>query len=152
MLKKTLFVIMSALLMVGITSCKNEKKQEVQNPFATPEGCVKEYLDATDSCDVARMLSCYSYEPKYERIVREGLQKSLDDKERDKKYRSEGYHEKIDSIKLKEMYPNSAVVRVYFTYGNEPEDNTSWYYDHNLVKDGANWKLEAQLSYSISAY
>ena len=69
---------MFSLLLV-VAACKNEKPQEVYNPFATPEGCIKEYLDARDSCDIVRMLKCYSYEPKYERIIREGLQKSLDD-------------------------------------------------------------------------
>ena len=150
---KKQIIFLCSLLVLLVASCKSEQKpkQEVYNPFATPEGCVKEYLDATDSCDVARMLNCYSYDPKYERIVREGLQKSLDDKEREKRYRSEGYHEKVDSVKLKEKYPNSCIVTVYFTYGYKPEDNTSWSYALNLVKDGDNWKLEAQLSYTISA-
>lgn len=148
-MKKYLLFVLS--LLTTIVSCKNEKSQEAYNPFATPEGCVKEYLDARDSCDVKRMLNCYSYEAKYERIVREGLQKVLDDRERDKKYRSEEYHERVDSVKLKDTYPNSAIVTVYTTYGDKKDDNHSWQYDLNLVKDSTNWKIEAQLSYSITS-
>ena len=150
MKRKTLFLVIIIALFLFV-ACKNEKQQEVYNPFATPEGCVKEYIQAVDSCDLARMLSCYSYDPKYERIVREGLQKVLDDKAQKKNYRGEGYHEKTDSVVLTEIYPNSAVVTVYYTYGYSPEDNTSWFYKHNLIKDGSNWKLEAQLSYTITA-
>lgn len=149
-MKRQTFLLMLITLFV-LVACKNEKQQEVYNPFATPEGCVKEYIKAVDSCNLAKMLSCYSYDPKYERIVREGLQKVLDDKARDKNYRGEGYHEKTDSVVLTEIYPNTAVVTVYFTYGYTPEKNTSWFYKHNLVKDGNNWKLEAQLSYTITA-
>lgn len=143
--------ILIMALVLTIVSCKNEKTQEVYNPFATPEGCVWEYLEARDSCDIKRMLNCFSYEAKFERIIIEGLQKDLDDRERDKKYRSEEYHEMVDSVKLKDTYPNSAVVTVYTTYGYKKTEYSSWHYDLNLVKDNMNWKLEAQLSYSITS-
>ena len=41
-MKKQIVLLLSLLLIV-LASCKNEPKQEVYNPFATPEGCVKEY-------------------------------------------------------------------------------------------------------------
>ena len=141
---------MFSLLLV-MFSCKNEVKQEVYNPFATPEGCVKEYLAAKDSGDVARMLNCYSYESKYETILRESLQEQLAKDARDKSYTDAYYRN--DSVKLKETYPNSAVVTVYYShiYPNDSERNWSDSYDMNVVKDSTNWKLEVRFSYSISA-
>ena len=145
-MKKVYLFLFSLLLVVA--ACKNEKPQEVYNPFATPEGCIKEYLDARDSCDIVRMLKCYSYEPKYESIIREGLQKSLDDDARKKMYHPDYYY-RTDSIKLKETYPNTAVVTVYYTDGYTKDDISPFDYDMNLVKDSTNWKIETQLSYSI---
>ncbi len=145
-MKKVYLFLFSLLLVVA--ACKNEKPQEAYNPFATPEGCIKEYLDARDSCDIVRMLKCYSYEPKYESIIREGLQKSLDDDARKKMYHPDYYY-RTDSIKLKETYPNTAVVTVYYTDGYTKDDISPFDYDMNLVKDSTNWKIETQLSYSI---
>lgn len=152
MIRKFYFVIISTLLMLSMMSCKNEKKQDVYNPFATPEGCVKEFLDAKSEKNIGRMLNCYSYEAKYERILREGLQ-DLIDKEDGKVRgysRTKNYH--INSIKLKEEYPNSAVVRVDYTATYSDNNVYSDSYDMNLVKDSGNWKLEAEFTYTISSY
>ena len=145
-MKKVYLFLFSLLLVVA--ACKKDKPQVVYNPLATPEGCIKEYLDARDSCDIVRMLKCYSYEPKYESIIREGLQKSLDDDARKKMYHPDYYY-RTDSIKLKETYPNTAVVTVYYTDGYTKDDISPFDYDMNLVKDSTNWKIETQLSYSI---
>lgn len=130
-------------------SCKNEKKQESYNPFATPVECVKEYLDAKSKRDMGRMLNCYSYDTKYERILREGLQNEID--KEDGKVR--GYTEikiyQIDSIKLKAEYPNSAVVTVSYTATYSDNVMYSNSYDLNLVKDAGNWKLEAVFEYYL---
>ena len=146
------YLFLFSLLLVAFASCKNETKQEVYNPFATPEGCVKEYLAANDSSDVARMLRCYSYEPKYETRLREHLQEQLYKKARDKSYYTDSYY-RNDSVKLKETYPNSAVVTVYYShiYTNDAERNWSDSYDLNVVKDSTNWKLEVRIEYSITA-
>lgn len=153
MSKNLLFVVMSALLVVGTMSCKNEKKQEVkqevQNPFATPEGCVREYLDAKSKRDMVRMLNCFSYEAKYERLLRESLQESID--KEDGKVR--GYTKtkafQINSVTLKDEYPNSAVVTVDYTETEIDNDVYSGSYDMNLVKDSGNWKLEVNFVYSF---
>lgn len=141
---KKIYLILSTFIVACLFSCT---KQDA-NPFATPEGCVKEYLNAVDSCDVARMLNCFSYEPKYERIVREGLQELLD-KEARKKASYPDYYYRTDSVKLKEFYPNSAVVTVYCTSGYYKNHIFPDDYDIDLVKDSANWKIETTLSYSI---
>jgi len=151
-MKKKTFLLLSLLLVV-LASCKNEQKQEVYNPFATPEGCVKEYLDAKDSCDMVRMLKCFSYEPKYESLFREHLQKEMDENKTRLKYRKERYPDytlKTDSIKLKEEYPNSAVVTVYYTEISAKDDVYSSDYDVNVVKDSTNWKIEVRVGYGVS--
>ena len=152
MTRKILFEIIGALLMVGMVSCMSEQKQSgVNNSFATPVGCVKEYLYAKSERNMSRMLNCYLYDTKFERILREGLQ-DLIDKE-DGKVR--GYTEikryQIDSVKLKAEYPNSAVVTVNYTATYSDNDVYSGSYDLNLVKDAGNWKLEAEFGYSINA-
>ncbi len=148
MKKISLFIV--SLLLV-LTSCKNEVKQEVYNPFATPEGCVKEYLDAKDSCDMVRMLKCFSYEPKYESLFREHLQQELNEKKDLVKYYKKNYPDysyKTDSIKLKEEYPNSAVVTVYYTERTDKVYSSD--YNVNVVKDSTNWKIEVRIGYGVS--
>lgn len=148
MKKISLFIV--SLLLV-LTSCKNEVKQEVYNPFATPEGCVKEYLDAKDSCDMVRMLKCFSYEPKYESLFREHLQQELNGKKDLVKYYKKNYPDysyKTDSIKLKEEYPNSAVVTVYYTERTDKVYSSD--YNVNVVKDSTNWKIEVRIGYGVS--
>ena len=144
-------VLLLLLLLVVLASCKNEPKQEVYNPFATPEGCVKEYLDAKDSCDMVRMLKCFSYEPKYENLLREHLQQNISGyRDRIKYYKNQypNYSYKTDSVKLKEEYPNSAVVTVYYT---EITDNVySSDYNLNVVKDSTNWKIEVRMGLGFS--
>ena len=146
-MKKHFFLLLSLCLLV-LASCKKEKPI---NPFATPEGCVKEYLNAEDSCDVARMLSCFSYDPKYESIIREGLQEKLDKNAKNSSYYNDSTYYRNDSVVLKETYPNTAVVTVYYTFVSNGKDDFSDNYDLNLVKDSTNWKLEARLSYSIES-
>ena len=145
-MKKQILLLLSLLLVV-LVSCKNAPKQD-DNPFATPEGCVKEYLAANDSGDVARMLNCYSYEPKYETILRENLQEQVAKDARDDTYA----YFRNDSVKLKETYPNSAVVSVYYSYiyPNDSDRNWSGSYDLNVVKDSANWKLEVRIGLGFS--
>lgn len=146
---KKIFLLFPFLLLVMI-SC-NKKPKEVYNPFATPEGCVKEYLEAKDSCDLVRMMKCYSYDPKYESVLREGLQEVV---EKVKRHKADAErYEKIDSVKLKETYPNTAVVTVYYTFGSKTKsglDVRPYDFDMNLIKDSSNWKLEANFSYSIT--
>lgn len=148
-------LIISFLLLI-IASCKQgQPKQEVYNPFATPEGCVKEYLDAKDSCDMVRMLKCFSYEAKYESLLREHLQKQIDKQKWDDNYYKEhypDYYYKTDSVKLKEEYPNSAVVTVYYTSGYTKKTISPSDYTMNLVKDSTNWKIEVRFSWGISSY
>lgn len=148
-MKRIIYAIL-ALFLLLISSCKNDK-HEVYNPFATPEGCVKEYLAAKDSNNLARMLNCYKYEAKYETILRESLQEQID-REKRNAY-DDGAYYRNDSVKLKETYPNSAVVTVYYSHihPNDKERDWSDNYDLNLVKDSTNWKLEVRFSYSISA-
>ena len=143
-------VLLFSLLLVVLASCKNEPKEVAYNPFATPEGCVKEYLDATDSCDMVRMLKCFSYEPKYESLLREHLQEKLDKKASRKEY-SPDYYYRLDSVKLKNVYPNSAVVTVHYTDGYKDKNLISpEEYDMNLVKDSANWKIEVRIGLGFS--
>jgi len=144
-------VFLLSLLLVVLASCKNEPKQEAYNPFATPEGCVKEYLDAKDSCDMVRMLKCFSYEPKYESLFREHLQQELNGKKDLVKYYKKNYPDysyKTDSIKLKEEYPNSAVVTVYYTERTDKVYSSD--YNVNVVKDSTNWKIEVRIGYGVS--
>ena len=151
-MKKKIFLLLSLLLVV-LASCKNEPKQEAYNPFATPEGCVKEYLDARDSCDMGRMLRCFSYEPKFESLVREHLQKTIDKQRRDDEYYKEhypDYYYKTDSVKLKEQYPNSAIVTVHYTNGYTKDNISPEEYDMNLVKDSTNWKIEVRIGLGFS--
>lgn len=136
-------ILLFSVLLLVMVSCK---KGETVNPFATPVGCVKEYLNSRDSCDMARMLNCFSYDPKYESLLRESLQPELE-----KGFSKDNeYNYRTDSVVLKEEYPNSAVVTVYFTrvYTNRfyfwPGN-----YDINLVKESDNWKIEARLSIGI---
>lgn len=145
MKKISLFFVSLLLVMF---SCKNEVKQEVYNPFATPEGCVKEYLAAKDSNNVAKMLNCFKYEVQYESALREHLQEML---EKDDRYKDIHYS-KTDSVKLKEMYPNSSVVTVYYTSydGKTHQKSYSDDYTMNLVKDSTNWKIEVRIGYGIS--
>jgi len=147
MKKISLFFVSLLLVMF---SCKNEVKQEVYNPYATPEGCVKEYLAAKDSGDMVRMLKCFSYEAKYESYLREHLQKKLDDDARKKEFSPE-YHYKVDSVKQKGEYPNSAEVAVYYTYGYNKDQTFTDDYTMNLVKDSTNWKIEVRIGFGISA-
>lgn len=70
----------------------------------------------------------------------------------EKKMYHPDYYYRTDSIKLKETYPNTAIVTVYYTDGYNKDDISPFDYDMNLVKDSTNWKIETQLSYSISAY
>ena len=142
-------VFLLSLLLVVLASCKNEPKQEAYNPFATPEGCVKEYLDAKDSCDMVRMLKCFSYEAKYESYLREHLQKKINDDAR-KKELSPEYHYKVDSVKQKGEYPNSAEVAVYYTYGYNKDQTFTDDYTMNLVKDSTNWKIEVRIGLGFS--
>lgn len=135
-------------LLLGIfvlNSC--EKKEEIQNPFATPEGCVKEFIEARDSCDIVRMLKCYSYEPRFESQLIKSIQNNIDN-------HSKGSDEIYitDSVKLIKEYPNSAVVRVYYRSGQKNEEPTPWEYDINLVKDSTNWKLETHITLTIKSY
>lgn len=149
-MKKQIVLLLSLLLIV-LASCKNEPKQEVYNPFATPEGCVKEYLDAKDSCDMVRMLKCFSYEPKYESLLRERLQQDIKghgDIVEYYKNKYPHYSYKTDSVKLKEEYPNSAVVTVYYT--EITDDVYSSDYSLNIVKDSTNWKIEVRLEFGFS--
>ncbi len=138
------------LLLVLLVGCKSEQKpQQVYNPFSTPEGCVKEYLDAQESDDIGRMLKCYSYDPKYERILREGLQKILNENHsRLKNYPD--YYYKTDSVVVKDIYPNSAVVTVHYINGYRKDDISPASYDLNLVKDSTNWKLEAVFGWGFA--
>jgi hypothetical protein len=142
-------VFLLSLLLVVLASCKNEQKQEVYNPFATPEGCVKEYLAAKDSNNVAKMLNCFKYEAQYESMLREHLQEIL---EKDDRYKDIHY-EKTDSVKLKEMYPNSSVVTVFYTSFDSKTHQKSYSdsYTMNLVKDSTNWKIEVRIGFGISA-
>ena len=147
---KKIFLLLSLLLVV-LASCKNEPKQEAYNPFATPEGCVKEYLDAKDSCDMVRMLKCFSYEPKYESLLREHLQQDINgygDIIEYYKNKYPNYSYKTDSVKLKEEYPNSAVVTVFYT--EIKDDVYSGDYNLNVVKDSTNWKIEVRLEFGFS--
>lgn len=149
--KQVLFLL--SLLFVMLVSCKNGQKpqSEVNNPFATPEGCVREYLDAKDSCDMVRMLKCFSYEPKYESLFREHLQQELNGKKDLVKYYKKNYPDysyKTDSIKLKEEYPNSAVVTVYYTERTDKVYSSD--YNVNVVKDSTNWKIEVRIGYGVS--
>lgn len=139
------------LVLIMVSSCKNEKAQEVYNPFATPEGCVKEYLAAKDSGNIAKMLNCYKYEAKYESILRESLQEQIEKREREKSYDSDSYY-RNDSVILKETYPNSAIVTVYYSCIHKKDKDRDWSYsyDLNLVKDSTNWKLEVRFAYSIT--
>ncbi len=140
-------LIVFLLSFIVLASCKNEPKEEVYNPFATPEGCVKEYLAARDSNNVAKMLNCFKYEAKYESLLREHLQEIL---EKDDRYK-DIYYKKTDSVKLKEMYPNSAVVTVFYTSfdGKTHQKSYSDNYTMNLVKDTTNWKIEVRLSLGL---
>ena len=149
-MKKQILLLLSLLLVV-LVSCKNAPKQEVYNPFATPEGCVKEYLDAESKRDMSRMLNCYSYDTKYERILREGLQNLIDKEDGKVRGYTKVKNRQINSVTLKAEYPNSAVVKVDYTSTYIDNDVYSSSYDLNLVKDGMNWKLEAEFSYSISS-
>lgn len=137
---KKIFLLFIPFLLLMV-SCNGSN--EVNNPFATPEGCVLEYLDARDSCDVARMLNCYLYDTKYERIFRERMEKSLEEISKDKKNYPDFYY-KTDSVKLKNTYPNTAVVTVYVTQGYIKDHRSSVSFDVNLVKDSDNWKLDTQ--------
>lgn len=150
-MKKIIYVSLTLLLLL-LSSCKNQKPKEVYNPFATPEGCVKEYLAAEDSNNIAKMLNCFKYDAKYESILRESLQKKLDEKVKYRMYHPDTYY-RNDYVKLKDTYPNSAVVSVYYTLVHENEKDKDWSdsYDLNLVKDSNNWKLEVRFSYSITA-
>lgn len=139
-------VIFLSFVSCLLTSC--QEKTKVVNPFETPVSCVKEYLDAQDSSDVKRMLNCYSYEPKYERILREGLEEQIEKREERKQWNPKS-KTVIDSVVLKDVYPNSAIVTVYYTSIYGKNDKYSDNYDIDLVKDSTNWKLETKLSYSI---
>lgn len=148
---KQQIVLLLSLLLIVLASCKNEPKQEAYNPFATPEGCVKEYLNAKDSCDMVRMLKCFSYDTKYESLLREHLQQDINGygdivEYYKKKYPNYSY--KTDSIKLKEEYPNSAVVTVYYT--EIKDDVYSSDYNLNVVKDSTDWKIEIRLGSGLS--
>lgn len=148
---KQQIVLLLSLILIVLASCENEPKQEVYNPFATPVGCVKEYLNAEDSCDMVRMLKCFSYDTKYESLLREHLQQNISGyRDRIKYYKNQypNYSYKTDSVKLKEEYPNSAVVTVYYT---EITDNVySSDYNLNVVKDSTNWKIEVRMGLGFS--
>ena len=138
-----------------LVSCKNGQKpqSEVNNPFATPVGCVKEYLDARQKQDVVRMIKCYSYDPKYETVLREGIEEQIiKDGDKYSPDATDSYY-RTDNVKLKETYPNSAVVTVYYTlvHKNNKEDDWSDSYDLNVVKDGTNWKMEVRFGLQISS-
>ena len=149
---KQKYLILFSLLFLLVASCKEKAKPVVvNNPFATPEGCVKEYLDAESKRDMNRMLNCYSYDTKYERILREGLQNSIDKEDGKVRGYTKIKNRQINSVTLKAKYPNSAVVTVDYTSTYIDNDVYSDSYDLNLVKDGMNWKLEAEFSYSISS-
>ncbi len=134
------------LSLVLLASCKKEAKY---NPFETPEGCIKEYLEANDSCDIVRMLKCFSYDPKYESLLRDNLQEEIDRKKRDYKNYPD-FFIKIDSVKLKGVYPNSAVVTVHYTKQYTKDEKFSDEYDMNLVKDSTNWKIEVRMGFGLS--
>ena len=55
-------------------------------------------------------------------------------------------------VKLKEMYPNSSVVTVYYTSydGKTHQKSYSDDYTMNLVKDSTNRKIEVRIGYGIS--
>lgn len=147
--KRTAYLL--SLLLLVMVSCKKDKSQKVYNPFATPERCVQEYLDAMDANDLHRLMNCYSYDAKYERLLRDELQEQLDKNVEDKYYHSSTYIERTDSVKLKDLYPNTAVVTVYYSWGDNMYKLTHSHYDMNLVKDGDNWKLETEVVVSISS-
>jgi len=58
------------------------------------------------------------------------------------------YSYKTDSIKLKEEYPNSAVVTVYYTERTDKVYSSD--YNVNVVKDSTNWKIEVRIGYGVS--
>ena len=98
---------------------------------------------------MVRMLKCFSYEPKYESFLRERLQQDMNGYgDIIKYYKKEypNYSYKIDSVKLKEEYPNSAVVTVFYT--EIKDDVYSSDYSLNVVKDSTNWKIEVRLGFS----
>ena len=98
---------------------------------------------------MVRMLKCFSYEPKYENLLREHLQQNISGyRDRIKYYKNQypNYSYKIDSVKLKEEYPNSAVVTVFYT--EIKDDVYSSDYSLNVVKDSTNWKIEVRLGSS----
>ena len=100
---------------------------------------------------MVRMLKCFSYDTKYESLLREHLQQDINGygdivEYYKKKYPNYSY--KTDSIKLKEEYSNSAVVTVYYT--EIKDDVYSSDYNLNVVKDSTDWKIEIRLGSGLS--